>query len=295
MWIYYGVLAGVILGFYDFWTKKAMSGNGLFQVVFYSSFFGALLWLPVFFPQVQALSPQLKIGPARIAEQWPILVKSLMMTLSWVFAYLSVRELPMSFSGSVRASGPIWTLAGGSIVFGEFLSPLQFTAVLVSVLCYYWLSQTGKKEGINTLRSLPVAMMLLATILSSLTTVFDKYIVHNLDISAYTIQAYSALYRFIFAAGFLSAFILLGRGSLRCLWSLYIPLVGISWVIAELIYFFAINEPDANVTYLSVFRRMSLVVGFFLSAFFIGEKNFRRKFIIISLIVASTFLLIVKV
>lgn len=112
MWIYYGVLAGVILGFYDFWTKKAMSGNCLFQVVFYSSFFGALLWLPVFFPQVQALSPQLKIGPARIAEQWPILVKSLMMTLSWVFAYFSVRELPMSFSGSVRASGPIWTLAG---------------------------------------------------------------------------------------------------------------------------------------------------------------------------------------
>lgn len=163
------------------------------------------------------------------------------------------------------------------------------------MLCYYWLSQIGKKEGINTLRSLPVAMMLLATILSSLTTVFDKYIVHNLDISAYTIQAYSALYRFIFAAGFLSAFILLGRSSLRCLWSLYIPLVGISWVIAELIYFFAINDPDANVTYLSVFRRMSLVVGFFLSAFFIGEKNFRRKFIIISLIVVSTLLLIVKV
>ncbi|REE67479.1 MULTISPECIES: EamA family transporter [Pantoea] len=295
MWIYYGVSAGVILGFYDFWTKKAMSGNGLFQVVFYSSFFGALLWLPVFLPQVQALSPQLKIGPVRFAEQWPILVKSLMMTLSWVFAYFSVRELPMSFSGSVRASGPLWTLAGGSVVFGEFLSPLQFTAVLVSVLCYYGLSQTGKKEGINTLRSLPVAMMLLATILSSLTTVFDKYIVHNLDISAYTIQAYSSLYRFIFAAAFLFAFIRLGRSNLRCMWSLYIPLVGFSWVIAELIYFFAITDPDANVTYLSVFRRMSLVVGFILSALFIGEKNFRRKLVIISLIVMSTLLLIVKI
>ena len=62
-----------------------------------------------------------------------------------------------------------------------------------------------------------------------------------------------------------------------------------------MIYFFAITDPDANVTYLSVFRRMSLVVGFILSALFIGEKNFRRKLIIISLIVASTLLLIVKV
>ncbi|MCO7263679.1 EamA family transporter [Dickeya zeae] len=294
MWIYYGVSAGLILGFYDFWTKKAMHGNSIFPIVFYSSFFGALFWMPFFITSLYDIVPEVKIDGVGFYDHGLIFFKSLMMTLSWFFAYFSVRELPMSFSGSVRASGPLWTLAGGSIVFGEFLTPLQFTAVLLSVFCYYLLSQIGKKEGINTLRSLPMAMMLLATILSSLTTVYDKFIVQHIGIPSYTIQAYSSVYRCLIAAFLFILSARLKRGNYHCKWSIYIPLVGLSWVIAELIYFLAISDPVANVTYLSVFRRMSLVVGFFLSAIFLNEKNVMRKFTIVSLIVLSTMLLIYK-
>ncbi|WJV54053.1 EamA family transporter [Prodigiosinella aquatilis] len=294
MWIYYGIAAGFILGFYDFWTKKAMADNGIFPVVFFSSFFGALFWVPAFIPFTYAGMPRINIDGIHFHEQLIIFVKSTMMTLSWVFAYFSVRELPMSFSGSVRASGPLWTLAGGSLIFGEFLTPIQLTAVVLSVICYYFLSQIGKKEGINTLRSLPMTMMLLATILSSFTTVYDKFIVQQMGMSVYTVQAYSALHRFIIATALLVLSIKFRQEKYHCKWSLYIPLVGLSWVIAELVYFFAISDASANVTYLSIFRRMSLVVGFILSALFIGEKYFLKKLTIILLIVFSAVLLIFK-
>ncbi len=293
-WIAFGILAGIVLGFYDYWTKKAMEGNGVFAVVFWSSMFGAAAWLPFFTPLTASSSFHVDIAQTNFADQILILVKGLAMTASWLFAYFSVRELPMSFSGAVRASGPIWTLLGGMVVFGEFLSPIQLTAVFVSVLAYYILSRIGKSEGISALRSLPLAMMLIATILSAMTTVYDKYIVQMIGLASGEIQAWSAIHRFLMA-GVVFGFVAWKQEAVPSLqWSIWIPLTGLSWVIAEWIYFLAIADPAANVTYLSIFRRTSLVVGFLLSVTLIGERNVGKKSIVIALILVSTITLILE-
>jgi len=294
MWMVFGLSAGALLGLYDFWTKKAMNGNSVMPIVFWSSLFGALAWVPAFLPASENLGFHVDWAQTNLHQQAAILVKGLTMTFSWVFAYYSVRELPMSFSGAVRASGPLWTLAGGAVVFGEYLSPLQLFAVLVSILAYYALSQIGKKEGIRMLKSWPVLMMLAATILSAMTTVYDKFIVQNLGLPIYSIQAYSALHRCALAMLFFLVLSWKQRRIIPLRWSVYVPLVGLSWVGAELIYFFAIADPVANVTYLSIFRRASLVVGFLLSVFFIGEKNVLPKSVIVGLIIVSTLVLIIE-
>ncbi|MTH95629.1 DMT family transporter [Roseibium sp. RKSG952] len=293
-WILFGLLAGITLGFYDYWTKKAMTGNGVFPVVFWSSMFGAFAWLPFFTPFTSSSSFHVDIGITSWHSQALILVKGLMMTASWLFAYFSVRELPLSFSGAVRASGPIWTFIGGAIVFGDYLTPIQLTAVLASVFAYYLLSQIGKSEGISALKSLPMAMMLVATVLSAMTTVYDKYIVQTVGLASAEIQAWSAIHRFLIAGLLLALFCFKTRTYQRLVWSIWIPLTGLSWVVAEWIYFLAIADPAANVTYLSIFRRTSLVVGFLLSVTLIGERNVMRKSIVIALIVASTATLVLQ-
>ncbi|OWV82250.1 hypothetical protein ATY77_03160 [Rhizobium sp. R634] len=292
MWMVFGLSAGALLGLYDFWTKKAMDGNGVIPIVFWSSLFGAFAWIPAFLPVSDAFGFHVDLSQTNVHQQILILIKGLAMTLSWVFAYYSVRELPMSFSGAVRASGPLWTLVGGALIFGEYLSALQLSAVLLSILAYYALSQIGKKEGIRILRSWPVLMMLAATVLSAMTTVYDKFIVQNLGLPIYSIQAYSAIHRCALAMLFFVVMSWKRGGFMPLRWSVYVPLVGLSWVGAELIYFFAIADPVANVTYLSIFRRTSLVVGFLLSVLLIGEKNVLPKGAIILLIVASTAALI---
>ncbi|GAB4522862.1 MAG: hypothetical protein Tsb0019_24780 [Roseibium sp.] len=293
-WVLFGLLAGVTLGFYDYWTKKAMAGNGVFPVVFWSSLFGAFAWLPFFLPFTSGNAFHVDLARLDWSSQSLILLKGVAMTASWLFAYFSVRELPMSFSGAVRASGPIWTFIGGVLVFGDYLTPVQMSAVLISVLAYYLLSQIGKSEGISALKSLPMAMMLVATILSALTTVYDKYIVQQLGLPVADIQAWSAIHRFMIAGLVLALVVVKTRVRQPVVWSIWIPLTGLSWVLAEWIYFLAIADPDANVTYLSVFRRTSLVVGFLLSVTLIGERNVRRKSIVIALILASTATLVLQ-
>lgn len=294
MWIFYGLLAGVLLGFYDFWTKKAMNGNDVIPIVFWSSLFGALAWLPAFLPSSENFEFYIDWSKTNTYQQIIILIKGLAMTSSWLFAYYSVKELPMSFSGAVRASGPLWTLAGGAILFGEHLSTLQFSAVMISIMAYCALSQIGKNEGILMIRSLPVFLMLAATILSGMTTVYDKFIVQNIGVPIYNVQAYSAFHRFFISFVIFMFFSWKEQRILPLQWSIYIPLVGLSWVGAELIYFFAISDPIANVTYLSIFRRTSLIVGFFLSIIFIGERYLLQKSIIMGIIIFSSIFLIIQ-
>jgi len=163
-------------------------------------------------------------------------------------------------------------MVGGALIFGEFLTPVQLSAVICSVVAYYVLSIVGKHEGISVLKSRPLLMMLIATLMSAMTTVYDKFIVQNLGIPIYSIQWYSAIHRFLFALIILLVAITQKPKRPAFKWSWFIPLVGIAWVVAELIYFFPLESPAANVTYLSIFRRTSLVVGFALSVIFIGEK-----------------------
>jgi|688.fasta_scaffold52700_6 transporter family protein len=290
-WVGFGLLAGVILGLYDFWTKKAMFENMVLAVVFWSALFGALAWMIAFLPISAGTEFHVPVSETNFREQLLILAKGIMMTGSWVFAYYSVRELPMSFSGAMRASGPLWTMLGGAIVFQEFLTPIQFAVVAVAVVGYLMLAQIGRTEGISLIRSAPLCMMLLATILSAMTTVYDKFIVHELNITATKVQAWSAVHRF-----FLSGILLVWAcryqpAGWKVSWSIWIPLVGLSWVGAEWVYFLAINDSSANVTYLSVFRRSSLIVGFLLSVMLIGEQNVKQKSVVVAILFLSTVIL----
>ena len=104
-WVGFGLLAGVILGLYDFWTKKAMFENMVLAVVFWSALFGALAWMIAFLPISAGTEFHVPVSETNFREQLLILAKGIMMTGSWVFADYSVRELPMSFSRAMRASG----------------------------------------------------------------------------------------------------------------------------------------------------------------------------------------------
>ena len=45
-WMVWGLLAGLVLGTYDFLTKLALAEKSVLEVVFWCSALGALLWLP---------------------------------------------------------------------------------------------------------------------------------------------------------------------------------------------------------------------------------------------------------
>jgi drug/metabolite transporter (DMT)-like permease len=291
MWIAYGLGAGVMLGLYDVWTKKAMTGNAVIPVVMWSSLFGALVWVPALFEG--ALPVHIEPLGLPLHAQALLLPKGIAMTASWILAYHAVRELHISLAGAVRASGPLWTLAGGFVMFRELLTPMQFLGLMITVCSYYVLSVVGRKEGIVVFRSMPVLLMLSATVLSAVTTVYDKYLVVRLGLPVLELQAHSAFQRFVLSVLVFIPYMLRRGGlGLGLTWSWAVPLVGISWVLAELIYFRAIMDPQAMVAHLSVLRRTSLIVAFLVSAVLFREANLRLKTLMIAVLILGMAVLI---
>lgn len=291
-WALYGISAGLILGLYDIFTKHAMTNNGVFAIVLWSSAFGALSWI-VAGAAFSMSGTDANIWHTSVVEQLWLVPKGIMMTLSWMLAYFAVRELSISFAGAVRASGPVLTFIGGLMVFGETLTWLQSLALGLSTVAYYIFAVVRRREGMTIHSARALLFMLGATLLSSLTTVYDKVLVQNLSLKVLPLQLYSALHRFVLSAiiAYVANLLTSRRQPLQWGWS--VPLVGVAWVGAELAHFAAISDPDAQVAQLAIFRRASLVVAFAYSAVVFQETNIVAKSAMIALLILSIVFLVI--
>jgi hypothetical protein len=87
-----------------------------------------------------------------------------------------------------------------------------------------------------------------------LARVYDKYLIFDLGIESLDIQLWSALQRTLIAFDFLMLRSSANNKSIFLTqWSWSIPLMGVAWIAAEMIYFLAYSDPAASVALLSVF------------------------------------------
>lgn len=285
-WITLGLLAGLVLGAYDFLTKLALKEKNVLEVVFWCSVMGALVWLPFFFVPVgfEHAMACLHLSPATLglSEQSMLLPKSAMMVATWVLSYYSVKALPLSISAGVRASGPLWTALGAVILLSERLAWWQWLGLAVSMGSYYLFSLIGRKEGIRFNRNEWVLCMLGATLLSSANALYDKHILGTLHMDLAAVQAYSAIQRgaiaillipWVYRKLELSS--LFGRN-----WA--VPAIAFAYVLAEYIYLASVQSEGALISVISVLRRTNLIMVFALSAIFFKENFIKQKVVAIS-------------
>lgn len=290
-WVALGLLAGLMLGTYDFLTKLALRDKGVLEVVLLSSVLGALVWVPfLLVPPTasQALQPWgLYPAPLSWSEQALVLPKSLMMVATWVLSYYAVKALPLSISAGVRASGPLWTAAGAIVLLGEQLTGWQWLGLAVSMLSYALFSRIGGREGIRFHRDGWVLCMLAATLLSSANALYDKHILAGLRLDLAAVQAWSALQRGLIALALLPW--VWQRLSLRGLFTRHwaVPAIALAYLAAEYLYLAAVQTEGAMISVISVLRRTNLVMVFGLSALFFQERFIRQKTLAIAGVLAG--------
>lgn len=280
-WAAWGLLAGLLLGTYDFLTKLALREQPVLAVIAASSALGALLWAPALLaPQAWGMAP-LALSPRELALLWP---RSAMMVGSAVLSYCAVQGLPLSISAGVRASGPLWTAMGALLMLGEFLNAWQWMGLLVSMLAYYGFARIGQREGIHFARNGWVLCMLAATLLSSACALYDRYIVAGLGMDWVALQAWSAQQRAACAL-LLLPWVVRGlrmRGPMRAAGWGAVVAMALCFTVAEFIYLAAVQIEGALISVISVLRRANLVAVFALGALFLRERHMGPKLVAIA-------------
>jgi transporter family protein len=217
-------------------------------------------------------------------------LKSCIVALAWLFGYFSVKHLPVTLLAPLNASGPVWTMLGAIVIYGEKMNALQWTGVAVSLVFYYALSFGGNIRGSDQKDRRWIFFAFLSILFNSASALLDKYLVREYD--RISMQAWFSIY-----TAFLFLVIMFivwypGRKSSPFIWKWAIPMVGFVLVAADFFYFKALSYEDSLVSILIIVRRASAVVVFAAGALYFKETSLRRRGIVLAGILTGVALVV---
>ncbi|TWU23371.1 EamA-like transporter family protein [Novipirellula galeiformis] len=303
-WIGLAAVSAVLLGCYDVTKKIAVRKNAVPIVLLLSVSVGAAIWLPfIVWSVISPASlphPILQVNPLSLREHGWLFVKSVLVGASWTFAFFALKRLPLSIAAPIRSTSPIWTIAIAAVFLQERPSGMQWLGIATVLLAFWAFSVISLREGISFSRDRGVAMMIVATLLGALSSIYDKFLLQTILLDPSTLQAWFSLYLVPVMIPMAAIWWRSSRKmedsepTIHTLFEWRWAILGISPLLlaADLVYFTALADPEALVSVISVVRRCSVVIAFVFGIRALGEANFWPKAACIATILCGVALLV---
>ncbi|WP_195460426.1 DMT family transporter [Alistipes sp. D31t1_170403_E11] len=280
MWLTLAFTSAALLGFYDAAKKKALTGNAVLPVLLLNTFFSALFLLPMIISAECGFGwfdgTVLAASPGTLSAHGLVLLKSSIVLTSWIFGYFAMKHLPITIVGPINATRPVMVLIGALLIFGERLNAYQWTGVALALVSLFLLSRSGRREGVDFRHNIWIIFIAVAAVAAVASGLYDKFIMSRLD--PVFVQGWCNLYLF----GLMSVVIGIlwwprRRTTTPFHWNWAIPLISVFLVLADFAYFYALHQPDAMISIVSMVRRSSVVVSFLCGAVLFRERNLCSK------------------
>lgn len=288
MWLILAFLSATLLGFYDAFKKKALSGNAVIPVLFLNTLFSSLIFVP--FIVTSFTTNELDGTIFHVASGgWEvhkyIILKSFIVLSSWTFGYFGMKHLPLTIVGPINATRPVMTLVGAMLVYGEVLNLYQWTGVILAVVSFLMLSKSGKKEGIDFKHDKWIYFIVLAAVLGAISGLYDKYLMAppengGVGLDRMIVQSWYNIYQLVMM-GFMMMILWwpARHKTTPFRWHWSIIFISIFLSAADFVYFYALSLPGAMISIVSMVRRGSVIVSFLFGAALFHEKNLKAKFV----------------
>lgn len=299
MWIAFAFLSAILLGFYDVSKKVSLKNNAIIPVLFLNTLFCSLLFVPFIALSGNAIGSDafLYVPQTSLHEQVFIMLKAVIVLSSWILGYKAIKHLPLTIVGPINATRPVMVLMGALLLYGERLNLWQWAGVALSIVSFFMLSRSGRKEGIKFSHNKWIAFLIAAAVLGACSGLYDRLILApvsegGLGLHRMTVQVYYNFYQCILMfVAMLTMWLPKRHSSTPLKWHWAIPVISIFLSAADLAYFYALTKPDAMISVVSMIRRGSVVVSFCIGAIFLHEKNLRSKLPDVILILLSMLML----
>ena len=280
MWLTLAFTSAALLGLYDVAKKKALTGNAVLPVLLLNTLFSTLFFVPAI------LSAEFGLGwfddtvlastPGTVTAHGLVILKSVIVLTSWIFGYFGMKHLPITIVGPINATRPVMVLVGAFLIFGERLNVCQWIGVALALVSLFLLSRSSRREGVDFTHNLWILFVALSALTGAVSGLYDKYIMTRLD--PVFVQSWYNLYQFLMMSVVVAVLWWPRWGHTTPFrWSWAIPLISIFLTLADFAYLYALQEPDAMISVVSMIRRGSVVVSFLCGAALFHERNLRSK------------------
>ena len=258
MWLTLAFTSAALLGFYDAAKKKALTGNAVLPVLLLNTLFSTLFFLPAILSAEFGLGwfdhTLLATAPGTWEAHALVVLKSAIVLTSWIFGYFGMKHLPITIVGPINATRPVMVLVGAFVIFGERLNAYQWTGVALALVSLFLLSRSSRREGVVFTHNLWILFIALAAVTGAVSGLYDKYIMARLD--PVFVQSWYNLYQL----GMMSVVVGIlwwprRHATTPFHWSWAIPLISVFLSLADFAYLFALRDPDAMISVVSMVRR----------------------------------------
>ena len=294
MWLSLAFASAALLGLYDAAKKKALTGNAVLPVLLLNTFFCSLFFLPAILSAECGFGwfdgTVLESSCGTLRAHGLVVLKSAIVLTSWIFGYFGMKHLPLTIVGPINATRPVLVLLGALLIFGERLNASQWAGVLLALVSLFLLGRSSRREGVDFAHNRWSLCIAAAALTGAASGLYDKYIMTRLD--PVFVQSWYNLYQFLMMAVVAGILWWPRRGHTTPFrWSWAIPFISIFLSAADFAYLYALRDPDAMISVVSMIRRGSVVVSFLCGAALFHERNLRSKAVDLAFILVGMFFL----
>ena len=294
-WLLLALLSAFFLGLYDVAKKASVDDNAVIAVLFACSLAGLVFVAPAYFltwaHPAWAARWGIALQPLNAAAHGLVMVKAVIVTVSWVLTFFALKALPISLAAPIRASAPLFTLLGAVALFGERPTLRQWLGIGVTLAAYYGFSVIGRAEGIHFGRNRWVWLLALGTLVGAVSGLYDKHLLQVARIPAMSMQFWFTLYNTVLEGVILLLWRPVQRGA-RFAWRWSIPMVAALLLLADALYFRALAQPGALVSVVATLRRTNVVISFAIGGLAFREHHRRKKALALVGVLAGLFLIL---
>ncbi|MCR5352530.1 MAG: DMT family transporter [Bacteroidales bacterium] len=278
MWLWLTVCSALLLGSYDIVKKQALKRNGVYWILIGATGLTTLFLCPF-------LSP---ISPS---DHLRLIFKAALVSTSWVSGLIAMKHLPLTTVSTIKASRPMFVVIFSILLFGERLNALQLLAVAIVMGALFLSSQSKRHETDKENSAKGMICMIISVISGAASALYDKHIIQGFEPLA--LQSWTNLYITILLALILLIKYFADREHFEpFVWDWKILLIAVLITAADAAYFFAVKEPGAMLSVISIIRRCSVVVTFLGGALILKEGHIRDKALVMVLMMAGIALLL---
>lgn len=301
MWIVLALTSAFLLGFYDIFKKKSVTGNAVVPVLFFSTLVSAVIFTPFVIlsktnPQLfsEGVISNLYVEPIPWQNHLLILGKTCLVLTSWMFSYTAMKNLPITVVGPVNQLRPAISLLLLLAIFQEHLVAKQWIGIALAIVAFYFMNRSGEKEGIRFKSNKWVIMLLVSAFIVAFSGVYDKFLLSGKDMKPVTIQAWYTIYEFVLMVVVLLVVWFRNRKDNPFEWRWSIFFMALFLSVADCIYLAGLKQESAIMVIIPlILNGVRLVISFLYGAIFFKEKNVKSKIIpLIMILLALVFLCI---
>ena len=282
MWLWLTVLSALLLGTYDVAKKRALKRNGVYWILVTATGLTALY-----------LSPFLFLRTGSLSDHLSLMLKAVLVSLSWVSGLKAMECLPLTTVSTIKASRPMFVLIFSILLFGERLNLLQWLGVAVVMTALLLSSRSKHHETDKKTSAKGISLMILSVLAGSASALYDKHILQQLNLDPMFVQSWTNVYITILLAILLLVQYLTDKKHFQpFVWDWRILLISVLITVADALYFFAVKEPDAMLSIISMVRRCSVLITFRGGALILKEGHVKEKALEMLMMMAGVALLL---